>query len=282
MRTRLLATALLLPVLVACGGDKGGSSAPKNDNPVVEQQPAAVLRGAAARTAEAGTARFAMEVEGAGLAMTGTGLTSLNDIKTSMKMTMAVQGQNVEMDAIMLGTVMYMKMPMLPTGGKWMKLDLAELSANGGVDLEALTQLQQSDPKQALAYLEGAGDDVEKTGTDTVRGVETTKYSVTLDLSKAASAQKDERVRDAIESAVKQMGTAKIPTTVWIDGEGRLRKMVQTIDLSQATGEQMAGLTGTLTTTFEVYDFGVSLDSVTAPPADQVTDGSALLGGAGG
>lgn len=280
MRTRLLATALLLPVLVACGAKDGSSGAAKNDNPVVAQQPIDVLRAAAAKTTEAGTARFAMTVEGGGMTMNGTGVTALGEVKSSMKMSMAVQGQTIDMEALMLGNVMYMKMPMLPTGGKWMKLDLAELSKAGGVDLEALTQMQQNDPKQALAYLEGVTDDVKKEGTETVRGAETTKYSGTLDMSKAASAQKDERVRKAIESVTKQMGTSKIPTTVWIDAEGRLRKMTQTIDLSNAGGD-MQGLTGTLTTTFEMYDFGVALD-LKAPPADQVTDGSALLNGAGG
>lgn len=281
MRTRLLATALLLPVLVACGAKDGGSGAQKNDNPVVEQQPIDVLRAAAAKTAEGGTARVAMAVEGGGVSMTGTGVTSLTEVKGSMKMTMSAQGQNIDMEMLMLGNVMYMKMPMLPTGGKWMELDLAELSKAGNVDLEALTQLQQNDPKQALTYLQGVSDDVKKEGTETVRGAETTKYTGTLDMSKAASAQKDERARKAIESVVKQMGATKIPMTVWIDAEGRMRKMVQTIDLSNATGEGMQGLSGTMTTTFEMFDFGVALD-VKAPPADQVTDGSALLNGMGG
>jgi hypothetical protein len=278
MRTRLLATALLLPLLVACGAKDGSGS---KNGPVVEQQAVDVLRAAAAKTAEGGTARFAMSMEGSGMTMQGTGVTSLSGIKSSMKMSMAVGGQTIDMEAIMLDTVMYMKMPMLQPDGKWMKLDLAELSKAGNVDLEALSQMQQNDPKQALAYLEGVSEDVKKEGTESVRGVETTKYSGTLDMSKAASAQKEKRVRDAIESVVKQMGTSKIPMTVWIDKDGRLRKMVQTVDLSKASGEGMEGLSGTLTTTFEMYDFGVKLD-VKAPPENEVTDGSALLGGAGG
>jgi hypothetical protein len=63
---------------------------------------------------------------------------------------------------------------------------------------------------------------------------------------------------------------------VWIDDEGRMRTMLQTIDLSKVAGAE--GGAGALTTTFELYDFGTDLD-VKPPPADQVGDGTALLAG---
>lgn len=273
MRLRLLlTTALVVPALIACASKDGGN-AQKNDT--IGQKPIDVVRAAAEKTIDAGSARMSMTMEGPGMSMTASGVTATDKVLGSMTMTMNAGGQKIDMEMRMLGQVMYMKMPGLPTGGKpWAKIDIEALSKQGNVDLAALSQIQQNDPKQALAYMRGMSDDVKEVGTEDVRGTATTKYEGTLDMNAAAKAQTDARVRAAIESVVKQLGTAKIPTTLWIDAEGRMRKMVQTIDLS-ATG---GGASGTMTTTIEMYDFGVAVD-VKAPPENEVGDGSALFGG---
>jgi hypothetical protein len=275
MRLRLLAATLLLPALAACG-----NADPKAKGPSVVQQPADVIRLAGDATTKAGSARMAMVMDGPGVTMHGEGVTALGEVKGTMSMTMSVAGQTIDMEMRMLGDVIWIKMPALTaeTGGKpWLELNLTELSKRADVDFEALQQFRQNDPTQSLAYLEGASDDVKEVGKEDVRGVATTKYQGTFDLSKAAKNAPTDRARKAIQSIADQLGGTTMPTTVWIDAEGRLRKMTQSIDLSKM--KKAAGASGTMTVTMELFDFGVDVD-VQQPPANEVGDGSVLLKGA--
>jgi hypothetical protein len=85
-----------------------------------------------------------------------------------------------------VGQVMYMKIPALEATGKsWFKIDFKELAKFSGFDLSQLTQLQSQNPASTLKYLEAVSGTVRKLGTDTVRGVKTTRYAATSDLEKA-------------------------------------------------------------------------------------------------
>lgn len=270
MRLRLAALALLLPVSVACGsaGD-------------VQQLTALeIVKQASSRTVEAGSARIAMSLSGGGMTMSGEGVSSLTENKLAMTTTMELMGQRVAMETRMLGDVMYLKLPETPgapAGKPWLKLDLAQLSKASGTQLEALTQMRQNDPTKALEYLTGVSDDIREDGKEDVRGTATTRYRGTLNLEKARDAQTAPEAKQALDDTIKRVGTSTIPATVWIDGDGRLRKLVYDFDLSKMKEAAAAGATGTMTTTFEMYDFGVPVD-VTAPPAAQTGDGGALLG----
>jgi hypothetical protein len=60
---------------------------------------------------------------------------------------------------------------------------------------------------------------------------------------------------------------------VWVDGDGRLRRLEYEMELSDVDGARVA-----VGVTMELYDFGVEVD-VVAPPADETTDLFELLGG---
>lgn len=267
--SRLITTALLPLALVACG-----QSATKTP-PQVVQRPVDVLRAAAEKTVSARTARMEMRVSGGGLEMTATGVTSLTEMKTVMKTKTSVGGTTVEGEARVLGDVMWMTTPPgVPVAKPWMKIDIAALGKSLDVDFEALANMQQqNDPAQSLAYLQGASDDIAEAGTEDLRGVKTTIYKGTFNLAKARDAQPQERTKKAIDSLIKKLKSDTMPVTVWIDADGRMRKMVQTIDLAKVTDGQASG---DMTTTFEMYDFGVAVE-VTPPPASQVGDGSVLF-----
>lgn len=270
MRLRLAALALLLPVSVACG------SADVQKLTALE-----VVKRASGRTVEAGSARIAMSLSGGGVTMNGEGVSSLTENKMAMTTTMDMMGQQVVMEMRMLGDVMYMKLPPMPgakSGKPWLKLDLAELAKASGTQAQALTQMRQNDPTQALEYLAGVSDDIREDGKEDVRGTATTRYRGTLNLEKAKEGQASPEVKDALDEAIKRLGVATIPATVWIDDDGRLRKLVYDFDLSKLKEAAAAGATGTMTTTFEMFDFGVPVD-VAAPPAAETGDGSALLQG---
>src|SRR5439155_19818933 len=124
-----------------------------------------------------------------------------------------------------------MKFPLLtqqiPGGKDWIKLDLQKLSKAQGFNLGSLAQLSQSDPTQALQYLRAASSDVQTVGKEQVRGVETTHYKLKVDLEKVPdTAPPDQRadVRASIQNLITQTGTRFIPTEVWIDGNGLVRR----------------------------------------------------------
>src|SRR5437763_1363869 len=105
----------------------------------------------------------------------------------------------------------------------------------------------------------GGGVSGREIGTVSVRGAATTHDRARLNLRDAARAAP--RVRAAIDSSVKVLGTSKLPADVWVDHQGRLRK------LRYATSGD-----GSFTFTLELYDFGVVVDAQ-LPPPDQITAG---------
>jgi hypothetical protein len=270
---RLLAAASLVPVLAlgACG-DKGGRSVTDSLKPLD------VVRLAGESTSEAGSAKMAMSITGAGVTMNADGVTALDQVKSALTMKMSIAGHEIELDMRMIDQVIYFKLPaeMNTTGKPWVSLDLEALSKQSGVDIASLQQFRSADPTSTLAYFKGVSEDVKEVGKEDVRGEPTTKYTATFDLAKAIGSVDDPKAKKALQDATAKLGVAQIPASVWIDDKGRMRKMVQTIDLSKVAGVDPGA--GALVTTFELYDFGTDLD-VEAPPADQVGDGAALLGG---
>jgi hypothetical protein len=162
--------------------------------------------------------------------------------------------------------VMYMRSPLfarsLPGAKSWLKMDLAKFASMKGVDLGSLRQLNQTDPAQSLGYLKGATKSREL-GYDTVRGVFTKHYAVTLDLDRLASGNK--QLRSALKQLRHMMGT-KIPAEAWVDDKGLLRKLTFNFTLANTPDGPFR-----MSLTEELYDFGANLH-VQAPPASEVTD----------
>ena len=109
------------------------------------------------------------------------------------------------------------------------------------------------DPAQMLTYLNAASDSIHRVGTQTVRGVATTRYHVVLDLFKVAAqapAAQQAAVRRTFAHEVKLLGTHTMPIDVWIDSSGLVRREQIAIPLkapSIPAGASMA-MTSTCTT----------------------------------
>jgi hypothetical protein len=176
-----------------------------------------------------------------------------------------------------VGTVLdtdgiFVKLPpnVIPGSKPWVRLDFSALSQQAGISLGSLGQLRSADPSQALEFLKGAVGDMRKVGTETVRDAQTTHYAGTLDLKKASSNVSAD-VKPAVDQAISSLGTSKLPADVWLDDQGRVRKLhLQAGGTAQATAP--AG-----TVELELYDFGTPAN-VQPPPADQVTDLSNIFG----
>ncbi len=124
---------------------------------------------------------FKLSMETGGTQMTG-GEVAYNGDKASMHSTVAAMGQGIEMIAIDNATELYIKAPSLqiPT---WTKV---EASNSNPIVQQVAQQLANDksnvDPAAGLKLYEQAGDFTAE-GSETVDGVETTKYSGTIPVS---------------------------------------------------------------------------------------------------
>ena len=273
-RTLALLCLAVSPVALAgCGGDT------LSFDPVAK---------AATKTAETESARVAfqanMSMEGiGGVSFSGSGVfdgksrSGALNMKFNMPQAAQTQlGGNPTMDMIFDGSdgfVLYMRSPMfdkqLPAGS-WVKMDLEQLAKKQGIDMSQLMNANQADPSQTLAMLT-ASKDAHVMNYDRVHGVLTTHYMLSLDLKRMAKANK--AMSKSLEQLMDMTDVDSFPAEAWIDDQGNVRKMKIEMSMNAPTGGELK-----MTMTEELYDFGVNV-TIQPPPASQVVDMSALLGG---
>jgi predicted small lipoprotein YifL len=258
----LLPLLALVALLAACGS--GGSL---SLDPVAE---------AASKTADSKTFKVefkaAIDVQGMNLAFGGTGHEDLTARRAAMSFDLSSLpglGSGGTMDIVFANDVMYMRMPSmakaLPSGKEWVKADVSKL--RGAAGSSNLDLFSGADPAKALDQLRAAGD-VKKVGEDTVQGETMTHYHAVIDPANARSLTPAQR--KAVQKALAGMG-GRVPTDVWVDDAGRLRRMQ--IDVAFGQGLQNAHMSMTM----DYSDFGSPVD-VQTPPADKVADFGALTG----
>ncbi len=261
----VLALALVV-ALTSCSGKVGDATA--------------IVREAPDKTVEAGSARVAMEVAftsgGTPSTVTGEGVVDLSQKQGMLRLDLGALAGSLgtsSVETFLSSEGIFVKLPasVLPGNRPWLKLNLAVVASQAGVDVGSLGQLQSADPSQALQFLKGAVDDMSEVGEEQVRGTGTTHYRGTLDLQRAQNEVSSE-ARPAVSQAIASLGTSRIPADVWIDDDGRMRKMRFEVDPDR-DGPNPPG-----TAQFEMFDFGVQAD-IQPPPLDQVTDLSNVLGG---
>jgi hypothetical protein len=185
---------------------------------------------------------------------------------------------NGQMRMILLYPTVYMNMPFLagklPAGKTWMKLDFSKLAQAAGLNSSSFSSLGQNDPTQFLAYLRASSGGVVKLGQETVDGVPTTHYSATIPLSHVLE-HLTSAEQTAVKGLIEKLGSAAtIPAEVWVDAQGRVRRMQLTVSLGSVSTQ--------ITMDFTSYGPG---PAIVAPPANEVFDASSLaaagLSGAG-
>jgi hypothetical protein len=254
------------------------------------RDPLRVVAASADAAAASKSARMSMsmDVDGTGERASFTADGAFDFRSRSGQLTMDVSslglpGADGKIEVRLVDGVVYLDMSGLPgsagrvferrlAGKHWFKLDVSGLagsSSSGG-----LGSIGSSDPTAFLDSLRGVSSDVRELGHETVRGVDTTHYAITIDMTKAL-----DRIPGAdhhvAEQGLKMLGTGSLPAEVWIDGQGRPRKFVMHVDVREGAG----AVVGTLT--MELYDYGAKVD-VQAPRADDTIDLMGLLDGAFG
>jgi hypothetical protein len=101
----------------------------------------------------------------------------------------------------------------------------------------------------------GSAASIDQLGTDVIDGVDVTEYVVTVDVSKMPA---DELGGVAPED----LPVDEVTYSLWIDGDDLVRRLT-------------SDLAGYGTTDLTIFAYGEPVE-IEAPPADQVTDASAL------
>ncbi len=319
MKYRLLAAfALMLPLAVACSAadDSGDASTSAMKSPEEgRQQIMTAIEDATgasyefAATVEMSgfgeTPAFTLDAEGAVDAATDRVRASadLAGLVASMAAGLGGEGDagNSEgisamlgmlgagdLDVILDGTTAYVSNPLLAIlapqsgGTKWVSVDLTQgLEAQGMPGGETLApQAMLQSPSNILPLLTQVTD-VTHAGSESVRGVDTTRWDATLNTddlqelvdAQAATGTVTAEHLDALRAYTRSLSdrVGDIPVTLWIDGDDHLRRFtLAATGTDEATGDDV---TASVRLEFFSYDRDIE---VTPPDAADVTALSGL------
>jgi hypothetical protein len=247
MRRRQLLPVTALLLAAACNGS--GSST------VLKQDFGAALR-ASVQKSDATSSKVDIDVKteaaGQNVDLSGNGAFD-GDVGS---LTMSVGGTTIE--ERMTGGKLYLKVPNQPG---WYVLSLT--------DLVGTSLANSASPSDSAKVLLAADNDVTKVGSEKVRGAETTHYKDTIKLDAQHVAKLGGIAKSSVEKLAAS-GLDAIPFDAWLDGKGRLVKLVEDVNVT------VQGQTAHVVTTVERYDFGTKV-TVAAPPLSEQKDGAPLL-----
>ena len=203
------------------------------------------------------------------IAITGHGVYSFTDKTGDMTIDIpAIDGKPAgSFEVRRIGQDVYVKAAQLPAvdGGKpWVHVPLSQFRQGQSQSQSSnpFANLTDGDPTKILSLLQQLGAQVTQVGTAQIDGVGTTEYQGVLDL--AGGTTSSTLISPQMAQA---LGISTVPVDVWIDGQGRARQV--------STSLSVFGLT--VKAQEHLGSFGTPV-SVSAPPADQVADGSSLIG----
>lgn len=174
----------------------------------------------------------------------------------------AVNGQQMEFDAVLGGDAWYFRYPQfaskLPEGKEWIKL-------TGFPGQKDLSTPGTGSPTESIAMLRANGT-VKRLGQAKVGRVQTTRYQVTMtapEIIEALRSQGKDELADQIESGPAQL-TGPVHSEVFIAKDGMLRRL-RTVTTVLADGKAV-----TTEIHADLFDFGIH-------PEIQVPDDSQVL-----
>jgi len=264
---------LLLAGAAACGsGTPAGQSGKTPRQAVLDSVHTTESAGSAAITVAVsvtGTPKLgnaAASGQPLNLSITGQGVYSFAQKTGQFSVTIPAAGKSPAstIQFRTIGNDLYLSTPRLTAvdGGKpWVHLSLSQFEQSAGQSSGPVGALSSGDPTQVLQLLHQLGGSVTQGPSAEIGGVSTTEYQGRIDLTSGTTGS-----TVVSQQLAQALGLQNIPVDIWIDGSGRARQV--------ETSFSVLGLT--IKAQEQIGSFGTGV-SVTAPPADQVADGSSLL-----
>ena len=288
IRTFLMSAALLGSGALIAGC--GGSSNNITKSASASTKHVSFVRAADVSSAAAGfKLNMAMHITTAGHSVEVNANGSFTPKARQGSMTMdlsGLNGQNVQMQMVLSGGTMYMKLPAslaakVPGGKPWISIDFSQMGKAMNIPGYGSMLNGSSgvfNPGQYLDYLKAASDgSVKDLGQETVDGVQTTHYQAQIDFAKLPDAVPAAQ-RPAIRQLVKllqahaKLGT--MPVDAWIDNSNLVRKVALTLNAT-VNGQQLNEAI-----TLNITDYGTQ-PAPTVPSPDQTTNLSSMMQGSG-
>ncbi len=271
------AAAVGLAAVAGCtssggSGNAGGSAnAGSGNSGAAQLSPAAFIKAALTKASNDKTVHVTGTISSS--SFSGT-LDAQEQFSPATEMSMTMSSSQMNISEVLVGNTIYMKIPQLSSmlGGKpWAKLDMSALGSLGSSVQSMLDSAKNTDPTQQLEPLLASGD-LRKVGTETVDGVQADHYSGTVDAATAfdSSAAAKNLTPDQVAQLKSLMKTAGVTTEtidVWVASSGL--PVRETVSSNTATGAVKVDL--------HMSGWGQPV-SVSAPPADQVSDLSSIMG----
>lgn len=250
-------------IALSGGGGRSNSTAPTVRTPLAQ---------AAYVTTNSPGFKFSLTITGAagGHEFSVGGEGSLDERSHEGTLHMEVEG--TQMTELIKEPYVYVQLPdsSAASGGKpWIKVDLESFAHAVGLGNPIA---QNTSPSQILGMLD-AGGQVKKLGTGVVRGVQTTHYHALLNYARYA-AQLSGEARKATETDAKLLerltGSDSLPLEVWVDAQGRVRRVTTEVKVSTAAGVLNE------TVSMELFSFGPQ-PAVVLPAEAEVSDQTSAL-----
>jgi hypothetical protein len=266
-------------LVAGCGGAAGsGGQGGAGPHTIAGLQPFVVARQAPDVTRAAGSARVEANMR---MDLSGT----TGDIRSTGSYDFAAQIGEFDSTAtggglpdatghaIVARNILYEQ---YPDRQRWARTDFSKL---------VNTPIGQQDPSQQLDLLRGVSDDAREVGTEQLRGTAVRHYAIKIDPVRLAAETTVVVPGSIVESAMKAAGP--MPADVYVDEDGRVRKLAVSIDVrganidTSALGDfandpdlkaRLDSMHSSSDITIEYFDFGVPV-SVQVPDPAQVVDG---------
>jgi hypothetical protein len=228
----------------SAAGDSTPSAAAHDPKPV---DPAEFVNTMKAAARQITTARFTMQMDMSGQAVSAEGALDMTGKTPAMQLTMDLSGMGTNTEMRLVDGVMYIQDP-TSSSGKFLKMDLNDPNSPMAGMGDALTNY---DPQSLIDQMSpDAFQKVTDLGQESVGGQSLEHYRVVLDTA----------------AATKMLGnmpsSAAMPKTLnydmWLDSQHRMAKFTMKMK-------------NTLTMTATYSDYGTDVN-ITAPPASQITE----------
>jgi hypothetical protein len=206
-------------------------------------------------------------------AMSGTILSASNRGALALRET--VLGHSVNVSERYSGKTYWVSVTGIPgastlTSKPWLKYNIGSTLNQLGV---GGLPSGGSNPTQFLTYLKAAGADTQQLGSQTIRGVATTHYAVTVNLNNYAQrvpTAERAAARRSIQRLISTIGSNTLHMQIWVDDHDFARRLYLSFPECVAQQHLRLGMT------MDLFDFGTTA-TVSLPSDAQSYDITSLV-----